>query len=93
MKAARKGRQLTMIQVNVPTGEVQCPSEPEVCVFGEWVAGAWIDPRPREPKVNQMEPPCMFVGPEHEVARLDVAVDNASFVDMFNDVQLWRTRR
>ena len=78
-----------MTRVDVPTGELRGASEAAVRVFRERFSCRGIPPRPREPKVDQMEPPRVFPGAEDEVARFDVAVDDALLVDVLEDAQLW----
>ena len=77
-----------MTRVDVPARELRGASEAAVRVFRERLSCRGIPPRPREPEVDQMEPPCVFPGAEDEVARFDVAVDDALPVDVLEDVQL-----
>ena len=77
-----------MTRVDVPARELWGASEAPVRVFRERLSCRGIPPRPREPKVDQMEPPCVFPSAEDEVAWFDVAVDDALRVDVLEDVQL-----
>lgn len=68
---------------------MQRASKPHVLLLRERRPGLGVDPRPGEPEVDEMQS-AVFLSrsAEDEVARLDIAVDDALIVDVLDDVQL-----
>ena len=85
-----EGTALTVAQMDVTAGEMEGSSEAAIQLFRERLPGLGVYPRSGESEVDKVESPAFpfRLGSEHEVARLDVAVNDTLIVDMFNDVQL-----
>ena len=77
-----------MTQVGVPTSKVHSTSEPEIRVFRERLSHAGIDPRSRQPKIDQMKPPRALPSAEDKITGLDVAVHDSLPMKVLDDIQL-----